>query len=460
MNCIMAASEAAKICKGELYGSDADICRRWRADSRDITFGDAFVAVKGGNTDGHLFVRQAIDRGAQMLLVQKNKVSELGLDSPDYAGLSTIAVDDTLKALSALAHAYFEKVSPQIVGITGSVGKTTTRELLVAALGKKYKLHSAIRSFNTSLGCSLVVLEMPADTEMLVLEFGTNHFGEISEMTDLFPPETALITEIAPAHLAGFGSIGGVLKAKLEICSRGVRVLVYNADNVLLKESLQAGVNAEKLIGVGYSGDADLKIMQTKIFLDNSGAKISAVYRSEDVDFECSAGLFGKQHAYNVGYALAAARYYGVSDEDIKSAFAELNPIAGRGVCKKLPNNSWVIDEAYNANPASMRAAIENLYEISGSMKKTAVLAGMRELGKDILYWHKEILFLAKRCDRLFLLGEEWHAVPLPENAKLYDSFEDLTENVINEDLSDTVLLIKGSNSYGLKRLVTVLTEG
>jgi len=456
---VMFASEAAKLCGGTLYGTDLEICRQWRVDSRDISYGNAFVAVKGENTDGHLFVQQAIDRGAKIVLVEKNRVSELELDSQSYVGIATIAVNDTVAALTTIAHEYFKRVSPQIIGITGSVGKTTTRELVVAALSKKYKIHSAIRSFNTSIGCSLVVLGMPEDTEMLVLEFGTNHFGEISEMTALFPPETAIITEVAAAHLAGFGSLSGVLKAKLEICSPKTKLLVYNADNVLLREAVLARKDLTSLIGVGHCEDADVKIKGTKISLGSDGAKISVMYSMKEKDINCSAELFGKQHAYNMGFALATAKYYGVCEKDIKEAFSELKPIKGRGVCKKLKSGSWIIDEAYNANPSSMRAAIENMYEVAGDRKKIAVLAGMRELGKDSTYWHKEILLLAKRCDRIYLLGEEWKNEVLPQQATQYDNFEKLTEAVCKSELSDSLILVKGSNSYGLKGLIAVMTE-
>lgn len=456
---IMLASEAAKLCGGMLYGTDLEICRQWRVDSRDISYGNAFVAVKGENTDGHLFVQQAIDRGAKLVLVEKNRVSELELDSRSYVGIATIAVDDTVAALTTIAHEYFKRVSPQIVGITGSVGKTTTRELVVAALSKKYKIHSAIRSFNTSIGCSLVVLGMPGDTEMLVLEFGTNHFGEITEMTSLFPPETAMITEVAAAHIAGFGSLSGVLKAKLEICTQGTKLLVYNADNVLLRDAVLARKDLTELIGVGHCEEADLRIKDTKITLDSDGAKISVTYSGQAKETNCCAELFGRQHAYNMGFALATARHYGVSDEDIKKAFAELKPIKGRGVCRKLKNGSWIIDEAYNANPSSMRAAIENMYEVAGGRKKIAVLAGMRELGKDSDYWHKEILLLSQKCDKIFLLGDEWKSDALPQQATLFDSFEKLTESLCESELSDSLILVKGSNSYGLKRLIAVMTE-
>jgi UDP-N-acetylmuramoyl-tripeptide--D-alanyl-D-alanine ligase len=465
MTKIFKASEAAEFCGGKLFGPDIQICRQWRSDSRDVAPGDAFVAINGAKTDGHLFILQAIERGAKLLFIDLDKMEQLGLDSPEYSGVTIIAVPDTLKGLARLATAYFKTVSPQLIGITGSVGKTTTRELIVSALKKKYKVHSAIRSFNTIIGCSLTILAMPSNTEMLVLEFGTNHFGEIAEMTSLFPPDAAMITEVAPAHLEGFGSISGVLKAKLEICGQnGLEVLVYNADNMLLRDALLAEKKNIRLIGVGYNSEADLKICGAEISLDDNGAKVSAEYMFDGKRYNETALLFGRQHAYNIGFALAIAKYFKVSDEDVKAAFEELKPINGRGVCKKLYNGAWVIDEAYNANPSSMRAAIENVVSVAapGSRKKIAVLGGMRELGEDSAYWHKEMLLLTKDFDKVLLFGEEWLAVKkeLTENSSLYASFEELAEAVLKLDTDNSIILIKGSNSYGLKKLVALLTEG
>jgi UDP-N-acetylmuramoyl-tripeptide--D-alanyl-D-alanine ligase len=274
-----------------------------------------------------------------------------------------------------------------------------------------------------------------------------------------------MITEVAPAHLEGFGSISGVLKAKLEICGQnGLEVLVYNADNVLLRDALLAEKKNIRLIGVGYNSEADLKICGAEISLDDNGAKVSAEYMFDGKRYNETALLFGRQHAYNIGFALAIAKYFKVSDEDVKAAFEELKPINGRGVCKKLYNGAWVIDEAYNANPSSMRAAIENVVSVAapGSRKKIAVLGGMRELGEDSAYWHKEMLLLTKDFDKVLLFGEEWLAVKkeLTENSSLYASFEELAEAVLKLDTDNSIILIKGSNSYGLKKLVALLTEG
>ena len=212
------ASHAAEWAEGTHCGPDVRLCRPWKSDSRDVGPGDAFVALRGEKTDGHLYVHNAMERGAKLLLVDISRVEELMLDEPEFSGVSVIAVQDTATALPVIARDYLKRVSPRLTGITGSVGKTTTRELTVSLLKTEKKVHSAIRSFNTVVGCSLTILAMAEDTEVLVLEFGTNHFGEIREMVSLFPPETAVITEVAPAHLEGFENIEGVLRAKMEIC--------------------------------------------------------------------------------------------------------------------------------------------------------------------------------------------------------------------------------------------------
>jgi len=231
--------DAARWAGGRLYGPNLPLVRNWRHDSREVEPGDAFVALSGVHTDGHLYVKNAIERGAQVVLVDESRYEELELSLPAYAGLSVLTASTAESALARIAHEYLAAVSPQVIGITGSVGKTTTRELTVAVLKKKYRVHSAARSFNTVLGCSLTVLAMPQESEILVLELGTNHFGEIAEMTALFPPHFGVITEIAPAHLEGFGSVEGVLRAKMEICrSEKLKTLAYNIDNEALQEQV------------------------------------------------------------------------------------------------------------------------------------------------------------------------------------------------------------------------------
>lgn len=455
------ASEAAEFCGGIIYGPDREICGQWRSDNRDVERGDVFAALCGEKTDGHLFVKNAIERGASMVLVNCDKVGALELDR--YAlprGVTVIAVPETSAALSRIARAYLGRVAPHVLGITGSVGKTTTRELAMAVLRRKFKVHGAIRSFNTIIGCSLTVLSMPPETDILVLELGTNHFGEITEMTSYFPPETAVITEVAPAHLAGFGSVNGVLRAKMEICGQqGLKNVIYNYDNELLRDALKEKDGTLKLTGVGQQAGASMHLSEISTSFGCSGAMVSVRCTGEGMDSVVRTPLFGRQHAYNIGFAVSAARLYGVPEDDIKAAFANAKQIGGRGVCERTSRGGWLIDETYNANPSSMRAALENACGAAdkGGMKKYAVLGGMRELGADSPQWHMEMLPLAAKFDKVFLLGDEWKGLKLPECAKLFRNFDELASALCKIDSSGSVILIKGSNSYGLKRLIQMI---
>jgi len=459
------ASEAAGWCEGKLYGFDIPVCRAWKSDSRDIKPGDAFVALKGSKADGHMFVRQALERGASLLLVNLAEMDKLAEECPDLGEVSVIAVSDTSVALARMAQMYLEVQNPKVAGITGSVGKTTTRELVVSVLKRSNKVHSAIRSFNTLIGCSLTILAMPADTDILVLELGTSHFGEIKEMVSFFPLDLAIITEIAPAHLEGFGSVEGVLRAKLEICgSVKLRTVIYNADNYILNEYMSYNLNNITKIAVGKKANADLRITAIKNMLDETGGRIEVSFTRRDDSFSVKANLFGAQHAYNLGYACAAGEYFGIPRDEIIEALAEFKPIAGRGICKRTKYGAWVIDESYNANPSSMSAAIDNVLTAAEGKKYKlyAVLGGMRELGSDFAYWHQAVLERLAGFERVFLLGDEWYeeSLSLPENATRFRTFDELVHAFpYGIATSESIILIKGSNVYNLKKLVVLLTE-
>lgn len=458
-------SDAALWSGGIHYGPDIQLCRSWKNDSRDVGPGDAFVALKGEKTDGHNFVHRAVERGAKLLLVNSDKIEELMLMEPEYGGIAVIAVPDTEKALAEIAREYLKVQAPKVIGITGSVGKTTTRELTASLLQSGNKVHSALRSFNTVIGCSLTILAMPEGTEILILEFGTNHFGEIRDMVSLFPPHLAIITEVAPAHLEGFKDIEGVLSAKMEICgSEKLETIIYNSDNELLKKELSYNYNNIKKIGVGKKEESGLKILDSAVSLAGEGAQLISAYCLCGKRFELKTGLFGLQHSYNVGYAFLAAESFGVDIPEAAEILSKFMPISGRGICKKKPQNQWVIDEAYNANPRSMMAAIENTINVaeSSGLAAYAVLGGMRELGGASAHWHREILRSVSAFSKVILLGEEWFdsTVEMPDNAQRHRSFEEITGLTQTVTFPDSVVLIKGSNSYGLKRLVALLTEG
>lgn len=458
------STEGALLCAGKHYGPARPVSRRWRSDSRELCAGEGFVAIKGARTDGHLYLRQAVERGAELLLIDLDEIAAVDFSDPRFKDVSVIAVPNSQEALAALAEEYLRRVAPRVVAITGSVGKTTVRELTTAALAKRWRVHSAIRSFNTIIGCSLTVLAMAEDTEVLVLELGTNHFGEISEMVKRFPPEIAVITEAAPAHLEGFGSVEGVMRAKSEICeSRALTEIVFNNDNKLIREYMSYNYDNVKKIPVGRGGGSEVAILNAWIELGPNGPRTSASYSDSNGEFTLACSLFGLQHASNMGYAFAVARALGVTKDETAAAFEEMPPISGRGLCRRCSANGWIIDEAYNANPASMSAAVKNTRAAAQrlGLKKCAVLGGMRELGSSAEEWHRLILAEIADFDDVLLLGEEWRFAEesLPSAARLCGSLDEILEIVGQRDLSESILLVKGSNSYGLRRVVEAFSD-
>lgn len=464
MNAAPRVSDAALWCGGIYHGPNPELYRVWRNDSREVCPGDAFVALKGESSDGHLYVHKALERGASILLIDEKHAAEIDVSNPQFTGVSVLVVRDTMTALAEIAAKYLEALSPTVIGITGSVGKTTTRELAASVLKSKYKVHSAIRSFNTVIGCSLTILAMPQDTEILMLEYGTNHFGEIEEIVSYFPPDFAVITEVAPAHLDGFGDIAGVLRAKMEICSaKKLKRLVYNADNEPLSRAVGRYCRHTELVGVGFSS-SQVKILNVSVRLEDAGAHTSAEYDLMGARAKAEAAVFGVQHAYNIGYALAIGESFGIGKEEAAEALRGFRPLSGRGVIKKVNDSAWVVDEAYNASPKSMQAAIVNVKNISGARdyKIYAVLGGMREMGESSSEWHNQLAGEFKGFEKVLLFGTEWIAkgVTLPENAVYCRSMEETVEEAMSLEMENAIVLVKGSNSYGLKKIVTLLTEG
>ncbi len=456
-------SDAAAACNGTLIGQNIPTARGWKCDSREVKAGDGFVAIRGAKTDGHLYIKEAAERGAAVVLAEGEGLEKAAVRPEDFPGVSFIVAQRAEEALALAASEYLRRVMPLTFAITGSVGKTTTRELTTAALSTKYRVHSAVRSYNTIIGCALTVLSMPEDTEALVLELGTNHFGEISDMVRYFPPETAIITEIAPAHLEGFGSVEGVLRAKLEICeSQALKRIIYNRDNSLLREAMSHNYNNVTKIGVGRSVGADLVIEECRVELRDGGPRTSVRLRGGG---ECllSSPLFGRQHAYNMSLAYAAAESCGVDAESAERGFASLAQLGGRGECLRTSSGGWVIDEAYNANPASVSAAIDNVRAAAENLglRKSALLGGMRELGESSPRWHKSVLASLADFDSVILIGGEWEncGAELPQNAVLCASLDEAARLAAEEETKGGLILVKGSNSYGLKKAVTALME-
>ncbi|MDR3354967.1 MAG: Mur ligase domain-containing protein, partial [Synergistaceae bacterium] len=267
-----AAELAGTRCFPPESGSSIMPCA-FRADSRDVLPGDAFIAMPGERTDGHEFIVDAIERGASVIILQSDWYRE-NAAALDAFGAVKIPVENSERSAALLAKRWLDAVSPKVVGITGSVGKTTTRELLYGALKDSVRTHSAVKSYNTLIGCTMTILSMPSDTETLILELGANHPGEIEELVRNFPVTHGVVTDVTETHLEGLKSINGVLSAKMEICkSEGLEFLSYNNDNDILSSAMRFADTPARTVRVGF-GKADVSISDVRQNIDAGGVPL------------------------------------------------------------------------------------------------------------------------------------------------------------------------------------------
>ena len=451
------ASEAAMLLGADLVGQDRILPQKFKVNSKEITDGDVFVALKGRSSDGHLYIEDAIKKGASVVFAQCSLKTASNFFK-EYPQVLFIIVKDSENALVLLAKYWLEQVHPKIIGITGSVGKTTTRELMTQTLVGHVRVHSAIRSYNTLVGCSLTILAMPQTTEQLILELGTNHFGEIADIVRSFPVHSAIITELASAHLESFGSLEGVLKAKMEIISEGITLNVsYNYDNKLLADAISTLPLGIKTLGVGGQG-ADFIILNRQLRQDRGQFLLFLECAWEGDSFEITLPLFGLQHAHNVAHAYIMARRLGISHSAILEKFMQFNVPSGRGRIYSLPHSSWLLDESYNANPSSLWAVIQNVQRVMlpDSHKKMAFLGGMRELGEQSGKFHEQLLRDAVGFDALLLVGPEWDGISesgSPILARTH-STEEMIPIIQNINKDNVFITLKGSRFYEMERLI------
>ena len=450
----------------EVLGADSCIVTDWRSDNRDVTQGDGFVAIRGARTDGHDFIPDAIKRGASIILAEKRKrdlVANLAEQNPDVC---FVLVDESIHDFATIAKCYLASVKPLLVAITGSVGKTTTKELCLAVAHSQYNTYGTSGNRNTLIGNSLTIMSMTPNTEVLVLEFGTNHFGEIAEMCDYFTPDVAVLTEVAGAHLEEFKSCYGVLKEKASILNHKdkLKCVIYNKENEYLAEYFDKNFFTCPVYAVGKGGNCCVGD-DVKLSISPQGTSCDYEINGQKVALESQ--LFGVQHTRNMALALSLGKFLEIDTEKIKNAIAEMPVLKGRGVIHTLKNNCFLIDEAYNSNPSSCGAAIDNLLLSSRSneskFKTCAILGGMRELGSETQTLHQFIIDKLTSLDLVYLLGAEWQGCDTSKLkcVRLFASLEDLEEEVkkVQENLTDTILLVKGSNSYGLASIVNMIKE-
>jgi UDP-N-acetylmuramoyl-tripeptide--D-alanyl-D-alanine ligase len=426
-------------------------------DSREVGPGDLFVAMPGTAYDGHLFVEAAFEAGAAGVVVSQP------VEGPH------VLVEDTFAALEALGRASRERTQATIIGVTGSVGKTSTKEALFAALGRNRpgKVHRSVKSYNNHTGVPLSLARMPRDAAYAVLEMGMSNRQEIAALTRQVRPHVALVTAIAPAHIESLGSEEAIADAKAEIFegleSGGVAIIPNDTPHRdrLLKAARR---HADRIITFG-GGDADVHAVHA-VTAEGGGSLISAALLERELTFTISQR--GEHWVFNSLAVLAAIEALGEDVGLAGLALADLSGLKGRGerhVIAVEGGEVLLIDESYNANPASMAATLKSLGAERDVSRRIAVLGPMRELGEHSAELHAGLAPAVRdaRVDQLILIGDEMR--PLAEKVvghvalDLATSVDEATELLRRTVRPGDAVLVKASNSVGLAKLVESMAK-
>ncbi len=388
-----------------LSGNPESVFSGISTDSRTISGDQLFIAIKGEHYDGHNFVPDVADKGGKGLILSGEKAGELIRSEWKHRGMVCIAVEDTVRALGDLAAFRRKQTGVSLVAITGSNGKTTTRQMTANILSKYYQTLSTSGNFNNEIGLPLTLLRLDAGHEWAVVELGMNHPGEIGRLTRICTPDIGVITNIGPAHLEGLGSVEAVARAKGEMLSSMSpdTIAALNADDpVCMKLAAQS---AQEIITFGLSEEAQVRALDIK----RTGMEISFVLEISPEMAEVCLHSPAKFLVHDALAAAAAAYGAGLSAKKIAPGLSDFRPAERRMNVFETRTGFRIIDDTYNANPGSMKAALTTLADLKGKNRAIAVLGDMLELGKQSDILHREIGRHCAAADtgRLFLTGSQ-----------------------------------------------------
>ena len=411
-------------------------------DTRKIGKGQIFFALKGEKFNANEFALQALEAGAAFSVI----------DEENYAtDPRCILVNDVLETLQKLANFHRKTFDIPVVGLTGSNGKTTNKELLTRVLSKKFRVHATKGNLNNHIGVPLTLLEMPTDTEMAVIEMGANHQKEIAMLSSICEPTHGFITNLGKAHLEGFGGEEGVRKGKGELFD----FLKNNRGTAFVNQTDEKVVSLAKeknMMLVVYYGADEFSLKMTA----ESPTVSFQIPESEDI---YTTHICGKYNFDNMQTAFAVGRFYGVSHTDAAQAIADYNPDNNRSQVIEKGSNSFLMD-AYNANPSSMAASVKNFGNLKTEKQKVVILGDMFELGEFSEAEHSALGKLVSEQDFeiVVLYGENMkHALAhLPKAYYFTDKFS-LHNWLIEKAFANTYFLVKGSRGVGLESVLTVM---
>lgn len=419
-------------------------------DSRTCPTGSIFFALKGDNFNANAFALSALQKGCSYAVVDE---AEYAIDD------RFVLVDNVLASLQQLARYHRQQLGTPIIAITGTNGKTTTKELIAAVLKQKFDILFTQGNLNNHIGVPLTLLKLKHHHEMAVIEMGANHPGEIKLLAEIACPDFGIVTNVGKAHLEGFGSFEGVMKTKAElydyIVADGQLVFINKGNDLLLQMATKSGLTDS-------SKRCEYSLVDSDHSLSNYGITtgcspfLSMKFKGDDHEFyDVNTKLVGAYNAENVLAAVAIANYFGVEDALIKKGLEEYTPQNNRSQLTVTERNRLVVD-AYNANPTSMKASIANFAQMEVE-NKILVLGDMLELGEQSDFEHRQIVELLQlnTFKKVYLVGKEFEKIKsqyhcLPDVTQLSTLFE-------KEPIHDSIVLIKGSRGIQLEKLIPFL---
>ena len=410
-------------------------CTSVSIDTRKIQPNSLFVAIKGENFDANTFAKEALEKGASYVLIDNSNF---------YIDHRTILVEDSLQALQELAKFHRNYLKLPIIALTGSNGKTTTKELIYTVLSSKYRTKATIGNLNNHIGVPLTLLSFTTETEIGIVEMGANHKKEIEFLCDLAQPDFGYITNFGKAHLEGFGGVEGVIQGKSEMyhfLSDNSKLAFVNLDDAIQVEKTRA-IN-HYTFGVNKL-EANVTISEV-----TANPFVTVTLK----DLKIKSHLIGLYNANNLNAAIAVGSYFKIPNEQIKSALEGYVPENNRSQLITKGTNQIILD-AYNANPSSMAVAIENFKQL-GSPNKISILGDMFELGEESLSEHQQVVNLLSNQKEIVchFVGADFFANRLNvENFHFHATYEDLSAFINEQKINQSTILIKGSRGMALER--------
>ena len=443
----MKLSEIAQSIGGRLIYGDAEVERVF-TDSRESHAGGLFVALKGPHFDAHDFVAQVTEQGAIGVVLEKESVCQI----------PQIIVENTKLALGQIAKLNREKLNAKMIAITGSSGKTTVKEMVATILQRVGNVLATNGNFNNEIGAPITLLRMNESHQFGVIELGANHAGEIAYTASLTQPDVAMINNVAAAHLEGFGDLQGVARAKGEIYGeiKSGGIAVVNLDDDFADYWLK---HIEHQV-ITYSIEKQADVYASEISLDEEQcAHFIITYQDKELPVQLS--LSGKHNVHNALAAASCCLAIGISLEDIVKGLAVSPVVSGRLLTEKLENGCRVIDDTYNANLDSMKAAVDLLSNYSG--RRVLVIGDMAELGEFGRQCHEEIgnFAASKAIDCLYTCGvlTRFSQSAFDGEGLHFSNQQELIQKIKQEAQSGTTILVKGSRSAHMEKVVTALME-